>query len=230
MTALTPDQISSLSNPAIAQQQRAVMVSGVAASQASAAALGAALGADRARSIPGAWNLSAWDFMMINGFPTPGKCEISDLKRAFGWDKKKGKGTQGVSVSYTGKDFCEFKATFWLWTPLHFAVWGSLVEILKYRPDKGIKPSALSVVHPALAPLDVSAVVIQHIGALEHQGEGLFKVEISFLEWAPPPPVPVASPAKPPTDVDLPNTPGPRAEKGAQIARLLGQIGKAAQP
>jgi hypothetical protein len=127
-----------------------------------------------------------WDTVSIGGVPSPGICKLSGFKREFGWQQKRGKGARGSTVTLNEYPAAEGKITFQLWTSDHFQQWADFRALFKYDPIKKTV-SAVDIYHPSLADIDVTSVVCKDIGAIEHQGEGLFTIEVNLIEYNPPP-------------------------------------------
>lgn len=131
-------------------------------------------------------NPNDWDVVIVNGMASPGVAKISGFKRSFGWDVKKGKGAKGSTVTLNEYPPAEGTIELTLWEPEHFEEWREFRDIWNYDPTK--KPiSAVDIFHPVLADISVDRVVCKEIGQIEAQGQGLFKVTISLIEYNPPP-------------------------------------------
>jgi hypothetical protein len=126
----------------------------------------------------------AWDVFSIGGVTSPGLAKIDKVARKHDFDRKKGKGTQGETITFVQKPAAEFKVTISLWTDQHFADWQAFMPLLKYDPTKKTI-QAIEIYHPALAALEIHSVVCASLGGVHHEGKGLFTVEIDFLEYFP---------------------------------------------
>lgn len=132
------------------------------------------------------FNPRAWDVIKVQGVASPGICKLSGFKRGFGWTVKKGKGAKGSTVTLDEYPPAEGTVTISIWEPEHFESWREFRDTWNYDPTK--KPiSAVDIFHPALADLDITRVVCKSIGALEHQGKGLYQATIELIEYNPPP-------------------------------------------
>lgn len=128
----------------------------------------------------------AWDVISIGRTACPGICKISGFKRAHEWDVKKGKGSFGASITFIQRPPAKGSVTFSLWTALHFSQWDVFRPLLKYDPThKAVQ--AVDIYHPSLADIDITSVVTESIGAIEHQGDQLYTITVDFLEYFPPP-------------------------------------------
>jgi hypothetical protein len=171
-------------------------------------------------------NPQSWDNFLIGQTLSPGIIPIGGItfKRKHEWDIKKGKGTTGGTVTFVGRPPAEGTIRIQLWSPQTFADWANFLPLLKYDPSKKA-PQAVDIYHPALADVDINSVVIEEIGIVEHVGNQLYEVELSFIEYFPPPKAsavgtPTGSVTPPGT---TPGTPPPAAQDAEQqeIAALL---------
>ena len=134
----------------------------------------------------------AYDFVTIAGARSPGICVVSGAKRAQKWDVKDGKGTKGATTTFTNLPPAAFTIKFQLWTAQHFADWDRFRPLLKYDPTKKAA-QAFDIFHPALAHLGIVSVVCEDLGQVEHDGQGMYSITCSFLEYFPAPPTPIVS-------------------------------------
>jgi hypothetical protein len=156
-----------------------------------------------------------WDHAIIGEVSSPGYCTWSGWKRAHEFDKKKGKGAQGATLTFVQKPPAEGTFTFYLWDDgslgtghNHFAEWDAFAQLLKYDPSKkAIK--AIAIKHPALDLIDVRNVVCEELGTLEPAGQGLWQVTCKFTEYFPPTKTTAATLAN-----STPNTTQQNAGKG----------------
>jgi len=135
-----------------------------------------------------------WQVVYIGGAPSPGVAQVTKAERLQEFDIKKGKGTKGATVTYTGEPPAEIEVELQLWaSPTdaepdandHFAEWDAWRKSLKYDPSKKAI-SAIDISHPALADLEVKSVVCNQIGMVTHKGKGLYTVAIKFIEYRKP--------------------------------------------
>lgn len=130
----------------------------------------------------------AWDAIRIGGVVSPGLCEVTGFKRPFGWDKKKGKGAAGETLTFAQLPLAEGTVTFKLWTREHFQAWKTFRPLFKWDPTKK-KGSPLDIYYPSLDDLDIKSVVAKEIGAIEKTSKGMYTITIPLIEYRPPPPV-----------------------------------------
>lgn len=131
-------------------------------------------------------NAEQWDVLECGGDVSPGMCKLSGFSRASGWEKKKGKGAKGTTLTLNEFPPCSGTVTFYLWLEEHFVAWGTFRGRFMYDPTK--KPAtAVDVYHPSLADIDCLKVVCEDIGAIEPVGQGMYKITVKLCEFHPPP-------------------------------------------
>ncbi len=136
----------------------------------------------------------AWSYFTIAGVRSPGAIPrngVHGFDRITGWDKKKGKGTAGATLTLTDFPPAEGAFLIQLWDPIHFALWKVFRSLLKYTPGK--KPGsataadALDIYYPSLADNEIKSVVTHKVSPSRHMGNGLYVVQIDLIEWRNPP-------------------------------------------
>lgn len=176
-------------------------------------------------------NPQAWDVVLLAGVTCPFVCEISGFERADDWDQKKGKGSLGATLTYTGRPAAEGQIEFFATTAAHFLAWNTFLPLLRYDPTKKVvKP--VDIYHPALADVGINSVVAKSVGPWMHKGKQLYARMVKFIEYFPPPAAAaVSTPTGAVTNAPskTPGTQPPDADAAlqAQIAALLK---KAAEP
>ncbi len=131
-------------------------------------------------------NAESWHTVTIANEISPGACELSGFKRTYGWDIKKGKGTLGATLTFNESPPVEGTIKFMLWEDFHFVQWDDFRKHFKYDPTKK-GASAVDIYHPSLADIDCKSVVCKSIGAIEHEGKGLYSISVELIEYHPPP-------------------------------------------
>lgn len=144
-------------------------------------------------------NPTAWDVVILGGTKSPGLAKVGEWKRAYEWDKKKGKGTSGEQLTFVQKPAASGSITFYLWTDAHFAAWDTFILLLKYDPTKSTK-QAVTIFHPSLAFVDITSVLTEKIGNpipvsldINSNGNQIYSIPVDFVEFNPPPPIPAVS-------------------------------------
>jgi hypothetical protein len=173
-----------------------------------------------------------YDYCYVNGQSCPGWCVVSGWVRKWGWEKKRGKGVQGTTLTFTGKPSAEGDIIFYLTEPADFADWQTFFLNFKYDPTKSQQIFAVDVRHPLLADIGVRACVVENISQIEHEGLNLWSRKVHLIEYAPPPKAAaVATPAGATngnTGVNAgvgPQPPAPTNPLVAKVASLITELG-----
>jgi hypothetical protein len=135
-------------------------------------------------------NPQSWDVIVLAGVTSPGIiAEMSGFDRVNGWQIKKGKGSDGGTLTYVQRPPAEGHIKFVLSTAADFQAWASFRPLFLYNPAKNAAASeqAVSIWHPALADLSISSVVTKKISPIRHMGKGKYEVTVDLIEFAPPP-------------------------------------------
>jgi len=169
-------------------------------------------------------NSNLWHKFQLKGVDSPGtiaKGGHKGFKRLTGWDEKKGKGTQGATLTLTSQPPAKGSFTLQLFTPKDFEDWDSFVlQVLSIDP-KQQQAEGLAIFYPGLSSLGVTTVVVAHYTAPEHQGKGMYHVTIDLIEWVSPPATNITSTASS-TAQDLPENTTPQQDP--RVAALQAQI------
>ena len=177
-------------------------------------------------------NARAWHAMKIAGQVTPGTIPrggIKGFKRETGWDIKRGKGTQGATLTLKTMPPVEGVVTLQLFTDQDFINWDNFVErVLSITPAKQ-SVSGLTIYYPGFASIGLTAVVVKDYSPPEHQGKGLYHCTIQLIEWQPPPPVSIVSTVKGTITVPEIQITGDDPEK-IQLEQQLAALTGAAAP
>lgn len=127
----------------------------------------------------------------VNGMPSPGAIAPNGVRgfdRQTDWDKKKGKGVKGATLTRTNFPPAEGSFEFQLWLAEHFAQWEEFRPLLNYNPaNPGDDASAFDMYYPPLADLNISRVVVKKISPIRHVGRGRYIVVVDMIEWLNPP-------------------------------------------
>jgi len=163
-------------------------------------------------------------FFTLNGLASPGTIPrggVKGFKRETGWDIKKGKGTQGATLTLKDMPPCHGSFTLQLFKDQDFADWDTfVVQALSISPTQQ-KAQGLTVFYPAFSSIGLTQVVVAHYAAPEHVGKGLYHAVIDLIEWQPPPAASVVStPSSTAPDKSSSGTP-----PDPRITQLQAQIG-----
>lgn len=178
-------------------------------------------------------NSNVWHKFQLKGQDSPGtitKGGHKGFKRETGWDVKKGKGTQGATLTLKDQPPAKGSFTLQLITPQDFADWDAFVLNVLSLDAKQQQAQGLAIYYPGLSSIGVTAVVVAHYTAPEHMGKGMYHVTVDLIEWTSPPPVNVTSTASSTATDSDPTTPvqvDPRIAALQQQIALLNQAAKA---
>jgi hypothetical protein len=139
---------------------------------------------------------SAWHKFKLQGVDSPGTIPrggMRGFKRETGWDIKRGKGTRGATLTLKDQPPCEGTIALQLFEPDDFTAWDNFVGgVLSITPTAQ-RSDGLSIYHPALGSIGLTAVVVKYYTPPEHHGKGLYIATIELIEWSLPPPVSIVS-------------------------------------
>lgn len=172
-----------------------------------------------------AWN--PWDLpvdkCVLRGALSPGLAEIKNCKREHKYDRIAGYAQDSAIAIYRGRPPAGFDIVLTLCTAADYTDWQAFRDIVLAPPPRGPSGKAYDVFHPFLLELGIMACVIESVGVPENNGNGLYTVTISAVEWRRPKQAlskPEAATAKP-ADTD----PG-----DIIINKLVNQLGELAKP
>jgi hypothetical protein len=135
-------------------------------------------------------NTIVWMFFTLMGVASPGTIApngVKGFKRETGWDEKKGKGTQGATLTLKGIPPIKGSFTLQLFTPKDFADWDDFVSrVLSINPTQQ-QASGLPIYYPGFSSVGLTTVVVKHYSPPMHMGKGLYHAEVEFIEWQQPP-------------------------------------------
>ncbi len=169
-----------------------------------------------------------YDVVTVGGVVCPGLAKIGDFKTKREFDIKKGKGTFGSTITFVGRPPSTGSITFYIWNAGQIEAWVTYRDLFKFDPTKKAI-QAIDIFHPSLHEIDMTSFVCEGIGALKHEGQGLYSITVDLLEYFPPPKVnATGTPSGSTSKGGKPSTTGksddPIADaQQAQIAALLKQ-------
>lgn len=127
------------------------------------------------------------DKCILRGAVSPGLAEIRNCKREHKYDRVAGYAQDSAIAIYRGRPPAGFDIVLTLITPKDYADWQTFRAIALSAPI-GPNSKALDVYHPFLAELGIMACVIEAVSIPENNGNGLYTVTISAVEWKRPKP------------------------------------------
>jgi hypothetical protein len=177
-------------------------------------------------------NSNTWAKFQLKGQLSAGtipKGGVKGFKRETGWDIKKGKGTQGATLTLKDQPPAKGSFTLQLFTPQDFADWDTFVLGVLSLDAKQQQAQGLAIYYPALSSVGVTTVVVSHYTAPEHQGKGMYHVTIDLIEWSSPPPVNVTSTATSTAPDSDPTTPPPVNPELVALQATIALLNQAAK-
>lgn len=128
----------------------------------------------------------AWDYVIVADRALPCLREYPKAKPGRKLDAKSSAGSSGGRIVDKGYDLAKVTVTVLLWTEDHFRTWGELLDVI--QPRAGRRRDAVSIYHPALESVGVSAVVVESISSIEHSGTaGIHKAGFEAIQYKPAP-------------------------------------------
>lgn len=176
-------------------------------------------------------NPTAFDKVRVGQVLSPGLCTISGFKRKHDFDRKKGKGSAGETITFVQLPAAEGTLTFTFWDRESYNAWPAFAPLFKYNPAKK-EPTPIDIFHPWLAEIDIASVVATSVSAREHKGKGRYEVTVDLLEYRPPPAksivsTPTGSKSNAVPAPGVGSNPDPIADaQQKEIARLLAEAQK----
>jgi hypothetical protein len=147
-------------------------------------------------------NSVLWSYIVLNGIPSPGSIPrggVRGFKRKTGWDKQRGKGTQGAKLTIVTVPPVDGEIAFQLIAGFDaqgrnstdFEDWDAFVKgALTVSPAKpGQQAQGLTISYPGFASIGLTSVVVEDYSPPDHVGKGLYIATIKLCEWQQPPPV-----------------------------------------
>lgn len=120
-------------------------------------------------------NPELWDVFILDGEPLPGLVvDQGDPNNPRNWDKKKGEGSSGATLVFSGEDLTEFTVKLQLITLQDWADY--LYQKTRLKAPTGKNPPSSSCFHPSLEllPEPVKAVVILDVTSPKQSGDQWF--------------------------------------------------------
>lgn len=123
------------------------------------------------------------DFALVAGQRTPGLCDVKKAGSPRAWDERRGYGLSGSTLVFRGTRLAEFSLCLRLYTVEHWADWHAFKRIVA-RPEAGTRATALDVVHPQLAEVEITSAVVKDVLApVQTSDEGEWTIEIQMQEF-----------------------------------------------
>lgn len=137
-------------------------------------------------------NPKAYDFFVLAGRRSPGRCTFSFPTRDEGWELQQAKGKGGGETVHNGAPLIEFDVELFLWKEDyiiggvdHFAEWETFRTLFQL-PIAESASKALDIYHPQLDGLGVTSVVVRTWTQPQPDGAGGATVKIKLAQYSPP--------------------------------------------
>lgn len=133
-----------------------------------------------------------WDYILLAGVKSPGLCDVKGAGRPLKWDVVEGYMMDGAALKYGGRGLASFSVTFRFYTNEELEEWRAFARrftAMKVTREQGKalgSSLALDIMHPVLADLDITSVVLEDVGALEQtMDSGEWSATMKFKEYRP---------------------------------------------
>lgn len=126
------------------------------------------------------------DYIVLGGFPSPGKCVVRGAGSPRKWDVRDGYGITGATSVFMGESLASFDVDIYCWEDHHFIAWPIWAKLTLANPPIGARPTSQSIKHPQLndPPLTIDQVVVTNVTQWEDVDDtGLWMRTISFLQY-----------------------------------------------
>jgi hypothetical protein len=128
----------------------------------------------------------SWDTITIQGVSWYGQVDVRRARRKYKWDLKDGAGLEGATLTYRGKRPEVFSIRFGIWDDFQWTMWKAFSLAFQYKGVAGVV-IPVSVQHPALAAVNISAVICEDLGTLEKENDQqMWSVTVMVREYFPP--------------------------------------------
>lgn len=122
--------------------------------------------------------------LYLGGMAAPGvvpaKGGISGFAKKRKIDKKEGKGKDGATTTDNGDVATEGSVKLHIYRQAQFQAYYAFIDMI----DAAIAANkSLDVVHPTINAAKVSAVLVEEVGALLHEGNFLWSYELKLVKW-----------------------------------------------
>ena len=127
----------------------------------------------------------AWDTLVLAGKSWPGIAKVT-IKGGCDLDVKKGKGSHGAQITYTGYSPREVTIALRIWTRDQWTLLQDLIATIEPSPSKR-KLVPYDITHPVTTFRKVKSIAIKDIdGPDEGSPKGSRELKISAIEFFPP--------------------------------------------
>lgn len=125
------------------------------------------------------------DYVLLNEKKTPGIAEVIGAGSPRKLKKLEGYALSGGFVLFRGNQLAEFSVDLRLYSAQDWADWYAFKPLVDKVPV-GERAKALSIWHPHLEDLGISAVLVSDVLQPKQTGNGEWTITIKFCEWRAP--------------------------------------------
>lgn len=158
---------------------------------------------------------------------SPGLCEISGAGSPRKWDEIESHGHSGATLKFKGVGLAHFSVKISLYTAQDWIDWSQFKPLVD-KPPLDTAPKAMDIWHPLLVDQGIYAVGVEDLGQPEQTDDGVWTIDIKFVEHRAPKPALVkvkgstATPKDPddPVQKEIDQLAKQKAELAAQVERL----------
>lgn len=141
----------------------------------------------------------AVDYAIVRGYRTPGVCEVIGASRARRWNEAAITGNDGALLIYMGIKLSHFTLALHLYEDSDWQQWDVFYPVIRDVPRLGTTfggasgasanplgdargVTALTIIHPVLAAVDIRQCVIESIDAPVQVDNGEWVISIQCIE------------------------------------------------
>lgn len=148
-----------------------------------------------------------WSTVVLGTVVLPGLAKVEVTKgAALKLDTRAGKGRVSPRLRDQGREPVEATVTLRIWEEEHWREWHRHSQALADRIRSGMNRTAMTIAHPVLDALRVTAVCVQEVGGLQEVDTGIWSVDIKVVEFAVPSNASASRTVQPPWRVSPTNT------------------------
>lgn len=128
-------------------------------------------------------NDPALNYIVIGGMRSPGRARVSGADTVHEWDTKSAYGMSGAKSVYKGRNAIEFSVAIDMWKDEHFLAWDVFKKFLE--PPTLTNPTVVEIQHPILSASGITAAGVKKVGQISKGDNGLWTVDLDFIEIRP---------------------------------------------
>jgi hypothetical protein len=126
---------------------------------------------------------SPQDYIVLAGKKSPGIAEVSDAAAKYDYHIHDAPFATGARMLFKRRELAKFSVRLHLFTREDLAAFDVWRAVIDRKPNADRKDNALTISHPQLADIGISACVVLSVSQLEHDTFGGFYVTIQLMEF-----------------------------------------------